>query len=89
MESTGFRKFKAAGAGTYTDALYLLKAMGSGAHTLTEISEEWRVHYALFARSGFTPAAVAEMKKVQESLIDLKQIDAVLGLTNFEVKIVL
>jgi hypothetical protein len=46
---------------------------------LSEKSEEWVVHYALFARSGFTPAAVAEMQKVQGSLVDLKQIDAVLG----------
>jgi len=46
---------------------------------LPEKREAWRVHYALFARSGFTPAAVAEMEKVQGSLIDLKQIDAVLG----------
>lgn len=46
---------------------------------LPERSESWRVHYALFARSGFTPAAVAEMKKVQGNLIDLKQIDALLG----------
>ncbi len=46
---------------------------------LPEKSEEWRVHYALFARSGFTPAAVAEMQKVQGSLVDLKQIDTMLG----------
>lgn len=46
---------------------------------LPERSDAWRVHYILFARSGFTPAAVAEMKKVQGSLVDLKQIDAVLG----------
>ncbi len=46
---------------------------------LHEKSEEWHVHYALFARSGFTPAAVAEMQKFQGSLVDLKQIDAVLG----------
>jgi AAA+ ATPase superfamily predicted ATPase len=46
---------------------------------LPEKSEEWRVHYALFARSGFTPAAAAEMQKVGGSLVDLKQIDAVLG----------
>lgn len=46
---------------------------------LPERSDVWRVHYALFARSGFTPAAVAEMKKVQGNLIDLKQIDTVLG----------
>jgi AAA+ ATPase superfamily predicted ATPase len=46
---------------------------------LPERSEEWHVHYALFARSGFTPAAAAEIQKVGGSLVDLKQIDAVLG----------
>jgi uncharacterized protein len=46
---------------------------------LPEKSEAWRVHYALFGRSGFTPAAAAEMQKVQGSLVDLSQIDATLG----------
>ena len=39
----------------------------------------WKVHYALFARSGFTPSAAAEMQKVQGVLVDLKGIDRVLG----------
>jgi hypothetical protein len=39
----------------------------------------WHVHYALFGRSGFTPAAADEMKKHQGILVDLKAIDQVLG----------
>lgn len=45
---------------------------------LPEKNEKWLVHYVLFARSGFTPAAVTEMQKVQGSLVDLGQIDSVL-----------
>ena len=30
---------------------------------LPEDGKGWKVHYALFARSGFTPAAKAEMQK--------------------------
>lgn len=40
---------------------------------------DWRVYYALFGRSGFTPAAVAEMQKVQGLLVDLQTIDSSLG----------
>jgi hypothetical protein len=39
----------------------------------------WNVHYALFGRKGFTPAARDEMSKVHGSLIDLNSIDSVLG----------
>jgi AAA+ ATPase superfamily predicted ATPase len=46
---------------------------------LPEKSEAWHVHYALFARAGFTPAAAAELHPFQGILVDLKQIDAVLG----------
>ena len=49
---------------------------------LKDLPEEgagWKVHYALFGRMGFTPAAREEMDKVQGSLIDLNTIDAVLG----------
>ena len=38
----------------------------------------WRVQYALFGRSGFTPAARAEMAKVSGFLIDLKALDDLL-----------
>lgn len=41
--------------------------------------ERWKVHYAFFARSGFTPAATAELQKVQGLLVDLKSIDSILG----------
>jgi hypothetical protein len=37
------------------------------------------VHYALFGRSGFTPAAKAEMEKSAGFLVDLKALDGLLG----------
>ena len=40
---------------------------------------EWRIHYGLFSRVGFTPATVAEMQNVNGLLVDLKQLDSVLG----------
>ena len=46
---------------------------------LPEEGEGWKVHYALFARSGFTPAAVVEMEKYQGLLVDLMAVDEVLG----------
>ena len=39
----------------------------------------WKVHYALFGRSGFTPAAVAEVKKYAGLMVDLQMIDDLLG----------
>jgi AAA+ ATPase superfamily predicted ATPase len=41
----------------------------------------WKVHYAFFSRSGFTPAAAAEFRKVQGLLVDLEAIDRVLGMS--------
>lgn len=46
---------------------------------LPEEGAEWHVHYALFGRKGFTPAARDEMGKVQGTLIDLNTIDSILG----------
>ena len=46
---------------------------------LPEEGNGWKVHYALFGRSGFTPAAREEMGKVQALLVDLNTIDSVLG----------
>ena len=46
---------------------------------LPNLGDGWQVHYALFARSGFTPAARTEMQKVQGKLVNLKDIDALLG----------
>lgn len=46
---------------------------------LPDEGKGWRVHYALFARSGFTPAAAEEMGKYQGILVDLQAIDQVLG----------
>ncbi len=46
---------------------------------LPDLGAGWRVHYAAFARSGFTPAAASEMQQVQGLLVDLKDLDDVLG----------
>jgi uncharacterized protein len=35
----------------------------------------WRVHYAFFARTGFTAAAQADAERVQAQLVDLNQLD--------------
>ena len=42
---------------------------------------EWKVHYAFFARHGFTQAAKNEANKHGGQLIDLKMIDQTLGST--------
>jgi AAA+ ATPase superfamily predicted ATPase len=42
--------------------------------------ESWHVHYAFFARSGFTDAARAEAESVGAQLVDLERLDA--DLTN-------
>ena len=39
----------------------------------------WQVHYALFARSGFTTAAVDQLQKVGGLAVDLNDLDATLG----------
>ena len=39
----------------------------------------WKVHYALFGRNGFTPAAKAEMEKHAGLLVDLQILDDLLG----------
>jgi hypothetical protein len=39
----------------------------------------WKVHYALFGRKGFTPAAKTEMSSFVGSLVDLKALDGILG----------
>ena len=46
---------------------------------LPEGGAGWKVHYALFGRSGFTPAAAAEMGKVAGFLVDLESLDGLLG----------
>ena len=46
---------------------------------LPEGGAGWKVHYALFGRSSFTPAAADEMKKFKGILVDLKAIDRFLG----------
>ncbi len=39
----------------------------------------WKVHYALFARTGFAPAARAFAEERQAQLVDLKRLDQDLG----------
>jgi len=46
---------------------------------LPEGGKGWKVNYALFARSGFTPAAKTEMQQKGGMLVDLKALDGVLG----------
>ena len=38
--------------------------------------EGWRVHYAFFARAGFTDAARAEAEPLEALLVDLETLDA-------------
>jgi len=40
--------------------------------------EGWQVHYAFFARSGFTEAAIAEAQKHEAILVDLDMLGEVL-----------
>lgn len=39
----------------------------------------WQVHYTLFARNGFTPAAVDQLQQVGGLAVNLNDLDAVLG----------
>jgi hypothetical protein len=41
----------------------------------------WHVHYAFFARAGFTEAAQAEAERADAILVDLKRLDRDLGET--------
>ncbi len=47
--------------------------------SLPEEGHGWSVHYAVFARAGFTPAARALAHKHQVTLVDLRQLDHDLG----------
>jgi hypothetical protein len=40
--------------------------------------DDWKVHYALFARRGFTKAAKSAMQKYGGHLVDLSMIDQTL-----------
>lgn len=42
---------------------------------MTVPDDEWQVHYAYFARSGFTDAARAEAQKLDAILVDLERLD--------------
>jgi hypothetical protein len=45
---------------------------------LPDAGKGWKAHYALFARSGFTPAAKTEMQQKAGLAVDLKTLDSVL-----------
>jgi hypothetical protein len=47
--------------------------------TLPSEGLDWQVHYAFFARSGFTPRAIDQLQKVCGMALDLPDLDAVLG----------
>ena len=57
----------------------VLKDLPAKSAGLPGNGDAWKVHYALFGRSGFTPAAVTEMEKVGGFLVDLKTLDDLLG----------
>jgi len=42
---------------------------------LPDGGDGWRVHYAIFARSGFTLAALAELKKFGVTAVDLGMLE--------------
>jgi hypothetical protein len=42
---------------------------------LPEGGEGWRVHYAFFARAGFTDAARTEAEAANAQLVDLETLD--------------
>ena len=46
---------------------------------LPEDGAGWKVHYALFGRKGFTPAAREEMDQFSGLLVDLMALDSLLG----------
>lgn len=41
-----------------------------------EAQKGWTVHYAFFARAGFTDAARTEAESVGAQLVDLERLDA-------------
>lgn len=49
---------------------------------LPEKGAGWKIHYALFGRGGFTPAAKTEMEKFAGFLVDMKMLDSLLGHEN-------
>lgn len=46
---------------------------------LPDEGKGWEVHYALFGRKGFTPAAREEMDRYSGLLVDLRVLDGLLG----------
>ena len=43
--------------------------------SLPDEGKDWRLHPAIFARGGITPAARQEIKKYQGIVVDLEQLD--------------
>ena len=41
--------------------------------------KDWQVHYAFFARAGFTDAARSSAERIGAALVDLARLDAELG----------
>jgi AAA+ ATPase superfamily predicted ATPase len=50
---------------------------------MPENGKGWQVHYALFARRGFTPTAVAEIQSVHGLLVDLDTMEVDLEVQGF------
>jgi hypothetical protein len=46
---------------------------------LPDGGQGWAVHYTLFGRAGFTPAAAAEARRVGATRVDAARLDAELG----------
>jgi len=51
------------------------KTSTSSGQTPREQGEEWQVHYAFFARAGFTDVARAEAGAMGVLLVDLEKLD--------------
>ena len=70
------------GAGRVDRQVVLDLIDGKTPLTLKELPNEgqgWKVHHALFARSGFTPAARSEMQQHAAVPVDLNALDHDLG----------
>jgi hypothetical protein len=53
--------------------------IGKSESVVPESGETWTVHYAFFARSGFTEAARAEARRHNALLVDLEKLGKDLG----------
>jgi uncharacterized protein len=53
--------------------------IGKTERVIPDTGEQWNVHYAFFARSGFTEAAIAEAHQHNALLVDLEKLGEDLG----------